>query len=135
MGVCTSAHIHMSLGMSRCAGLAVCMVWCACPRCLHARLAECTCVSSCLFTHVEDLCFRMVVSCEFVLLCLSLCAVEHAYVSMCLCLFLHVPVCAVLPTALSWHTGFLSVDLIQTPVGRPREDKCLDLDPGQALGA
>lgn len=35
MGVFTSAHIHMSLGMTKCAGMSVC---CVCPRCLHLHV-------------------------------------------------------------------------------------------------
>lgn len=56
MGVFTSAHIHMSLGMSKCAGMSVCRV---CPQCLHASLPARAGVCSCsLFAHVEWLCFN-----------------------------------------------------------------------------
>lgn len=50
----------------------------------------------------------MVVSCKFVLLCLSVYVCVHVLVSM----FLHVlPYVLCSPTTLSLHTGSLSVDL------------------------
>lgn len=64
MGVFTSAHIHMSLGMSKCASMSIC---CVCPQCLH----------------------------------------------------LHVPVSAAVRCSHMWNGCALSVDLIQTLVGRP----------------
>lgn len=56
MGVFTSAHIHMSVGTSKCAGMSICRVY---PQCLHASLPACACVCSrSLFAHVEWLCFN-----------------------------------------------------------------------------